>query len=71
MTKVAYTAGLSLRPSRFMSVDLAYCYVSPADPERTGSYPIYSYPDGKLTDVFSGNYKLHAHVFSVGVGFSF
>lgn len=71
MTKVAYTAGLSLRPSRFMSVDLAYCYVSSADPERTGSYPIYSYPDGKLTDVFSGNYKLHAHVFSVGVGFSF
>ena len=39
MTKVAYTAGLSLRPSRFMSVDLAYCYVSSADPERTGSYP--------------------------------
>ncbi len=71
MTKVAYTAGLSLRLTRFMSIDLAYCYVSSADPERTGSYPIYSYPDRKFEGVFSGNYRLHAHVFSVGVGFSF
>ncbi len=71
MTKVAYTAGISLRPTRFMSVDLAYCYVSSADPERTGSYPIYGYQSGQLEEVFSGNYKLHANVFSVGVGFSF
>lgn len=71
MTKVAYTAGLSLRPTRFMSVDLAYCYVSSADPERTGSYPVYDYTSGSLEEVFSGNYKLHAHVFSVGVRFSF
>ena len=71
MTKVAYTAGLSLRPTRFMSVDLAYCYVSSADPERTGSYPVYNYTSGSLEEVFSGNYKLHAHVFSVGVRFSF
>ena len=71
MTKVAYTAGLSLRPTRFMSVDLAYSYVSSADPERTGSYPIYGYQSGQFEEVFSGNYKLHAHVFSVGVGFSF
>lgn len=71
MTKVAYTAGLSLRPTKFMSVDLAYCYVSSADPERTGSYPLYSYTTGKLEEVFSGNYKLHANVFSIGVGFSF
>lgn len=71
MTKVAYTAGLSLRPTKFMTVDLAYCYVSAADPERTGSYPIYGYTDGKLEEVFSGNYKLHANVFSIGVGFSF
>ncbi len=71
MTKVAYTAGLSFRPTRYMSVDLAYCYVSSADPERTGSYPIYNYYTGKLEEVFSGNYKLHANVFSIGVGFSF
>lgn len=71
MTKVAYTAGVSLRPTKFMSIDLAYCYVSSADPERTGSYPIYGYTSGKLEEVFSGNYKLHANVFSLGVGFSF
>ena len=71
MTKVAYTAGVSLRPTKFMSVDLAYCYVSSADPERTGSYPVYGYTSGNLEEVFSGNYKLHANVFSIGVGFSF
>lgn len=72
MTKLSYTAGLSFRPTRFMSIDLAYCYVSAADPERTGSYPLYQYgkPE-QLTEVFSGNYKLHANVFSIGVGFSF
>ena len=72
MTKVAYTAGLSLRPMKCMSIDLAYCYVSSADPERTGSYPIYQYGNPtQLTEVFSGNYKLHANVFSIGVGFRF
>ena len=70
MTKVAYTAGVSFRPTRFMSVDLAYCYVSAADPERTGSYPVYNLK-GELEEVFSGNYKLHANVFSIGVGFNF
>lgn len=71
MTKVSYTAGLSFRPARFMSIDLAYCYVSSADPERTGSYPLYDYFSDELTSVFEGNYKLHAHVFSFGVGFTF
>lgn len=72
MTKLAYTAGLSFRPARFVSIDLAYCYVSSADPERSGSYPIYQYGNpSQLTEVFSGNYKLNAHVFSFGVGFSF
>lgn len=71
MTKVSYTAGLTFRPARFMTVDLAYCYVSSADPERTGSYPLYNYYTGKLEEVFSGNYKLHANVFSLGIGFSF
>ena len=71
MTKVSYTAGLSLRPVKFLSIDLAYCYVSSADPERTGSYPVYDYNTGELSSVFSGNYKLHAHVFSAGVRFRF
>lgn len=71
MTKVAYTAGLSLRPAKCLSIDLAYCYVSAADPERTGSYPLYSYTTGELEEVFSGNYKLHANVFSIGIGLSF
>lgn len=71
MTKVAYTAGLTLRPTDFMSIDLAYCYISSADPERTGSYPLYDYKTGALDSVFSGNYKLHASVFSLGVRFSF
>lgn len=71
MTKVAYCAGLSLRPTKCMSIDLAYTFVSSADPERTGSYPVYGYASGALEEVFSGNYKLHANVFSIGVGFSF
>ena len=71
MTKVSYTAGLTLRPAKWMSIDLAYCYVSSADPERTGTYPVYNYADGALDEIFGGNYKLHANVFSVGVGFWF
>lgn len=71
MTKVSYTAGLTMRPAKCMTIDLAYCFISAADPERTGSYPIYSYSDGSLEEVFSGNYKLHANVFSVGIGLHF
>lgn len=72
MTKLSFTAGLSFRPTRCMSIDLAYAYISSADPERTGSYPLYQYgkPE-QLTEVFSGNYTLHANVFSLGIGFSF
>ncbi|MEG1612528.1 MAG: long-chain fatty acid transporter, partial [Alistipes sp.] len=33
------TAGLTINPTKFMSIDVAYAYVSSADPERTGSYP--------------------------------
>jgi len=72
MTKVSYTAGLSIRPCKCFSIDLAYCYISSADPERTGSYPVYSYLDNsKLESIFSGNYRLHAHVVSFGLGFNF
>lgn len=39
MTKLSYSAGLSFDFSRRVVLDLAYCYVTSADPERTGSYP--------------------------------
>lgn len=71
MTKIAYSLGASFQLARSLSLDLAYCYVSSADPERTGSYPIYGYSSGQLEDVFTRNYKLHAHVISFGMRISF
>lgn len=71
MTKIAYSLGASFRLARSLSLDLAYCYVSSADPERTGSYPIYGYSSGQLEEVFTRNYKLHAHVLSFGMRISF
>ena len=71
MTKISYTLGASLRLARCMALDLAYCYVSTADPERTGSYPLYDYASGDLASVFTRNYKLHAHVLSFGMRFNF
>ena len=41
MTKLSYTAGLSIRPTEFMSINIAYGYVGSADPERTGIYPYF------------------------------
>lgn len=71
MTKIAYSLGASFRLARSLALDLAYCYVSSADPERTGSYPIYGYSSGQLEEVFTRNYKLHAHVLSFGMRISF
>ena len=71
MTKISYTLGASFRLARSLALDLAYCYVSSADPERTGSYPIYGYSSGQLEEVFTRNYKLHAHVVSFGMRISF
>lgn len=42
MTKLAFTAGLTINPVKCMSIDLAYGYVASADPERTGSYPYFN-----------------------------
>lgn len=69
MTKIAYSFGASLAFSRHAALDLSYCYVTSADPERTGSYPLYS--GSQLTSVFARNYKLHAHVLSFGVRVNF
>ena len=71
MTKISYTLGASFQLARSLALDLAYCYVSSADPERTGSYPIYGYSSGQLEEVFTRNYKLHAHVVSFGMRISF
>ncbi len=74
MAKLTYTTGFSLRPTKGMSIDVAYAYVTSCDPERTGSYPIYDYKNPnpeQPTSVFTGNYSLHANVFSVGMNFSF
>lgn len=86
MTKMAYTAGLSFRPVRWLSIDLAYGYVRSADPERTGSYP-YTNPllvktgmaqgldaaaaQRAATSAFAGNYTAEAHTFSLGVNLRF
>lgn len=70
MTKLTYTCGVSLRPTRCLSIDLAYNYVSSADPERTGSVPFLNNLTGKQ-EYFSGNYKVSANVLSIGVALSF
>ncbi len=69
MSKITYSVGLSFQLSKHAALDVSYCYVSSADPERTGSYPIY---DGdQIVDVFTRNYKLNAHVASFGMRFNF
>lgn len=70
MTKLAYTAGLSFRPAKFCSIDVAYGFVKSADPERTGSTPFSNPITGEVT-AFSGNYTARAHTFSIGARFSF
>lgn len=94
MTKMAFTAGFTLKPTRFMALDFAYGYVTSADPERTGSYP-YTNPlvytvayqqavasganpataaataAKAASEPFSGNYRLYAHTFSIGLRFHF
>ncbi len=69
MTKITYTLGASFQLSKCAALDLSYAYVTSADPERTGAYPIYS--NNEVTSSFIRNYKLHAHVASFGMRFSF
>ena len=78
MTKLAYTVGLTLRPTRWLDIDLAYGYVNSADPERTGSYPytnsvleLAGVGAAQATTDFSGNYTARAHTFSLGLNFRF
>ena len=78
MSKVGYTAGLSVTPfcnCDNFSIDMAYCYVSSADPERAGRYPyenaLSAAVGGSLQQPFAGNYTTKAHVFSIGLSYGF
>ena len=42
MTKVSYAAGVPINPCKNVSIDLAYGYITSADPERTGSCDYYN-----------------------------
>jgi len=70
MTKLAYTAGFTIRPARCCSLDFAYGFVNSADPERTGSTRYTNILTGEVS-AFSGNYKARAHTFSAGMSFRF
>lgn len=67
MTKVGYTCGASFMPiksCRYFSIDLAYAYITSADPERAGYCP-----DG--TSVFEANYTTNAHTIALGASWAF
>lgn len=70
MTKLAYTAGFTVRPAKCCAFDFAYGFVNSADPERTGSTR-YANPLTHQISSFSGNYKARAHTFSFGMRFNF
>ena len=71
MTKVSYTAGLSLRPHQ-VHVDRPGLLLRFVGRPRTHGLlsPLRLYRR-QTRRGFSGNYTLHANVFSIGVGFSF
>ncbi len=83
MTKLGYSAGLTISPVKWFDIDLAYAYVNSADPERTGSSPYKNTIISKLKPMlpqlsdtpevvpFAGNYKAIAHTFSIGFRFKF
>ncbi len=73
MTKVGYTVGLSLMPlksCRNLSVDLSYGYITSADPERMGAYPVTNNFTG-ATETFAGNYTTKAHTVAAGLSWGF
>ncbi len=76
MTKLAYSAGLTVSPVKWFDIDVAYAYVNSADPERNGSSPYVNTVLTQLTGkpvigAFAGNYKATAHTFSIGFRFRF
>ncbi len=63
--KIAITAGASIRPTKFMSIDLAVAYIGGA--KQYGSYPM----NDEGTVLFDGDYKAHAFMPSFGLSFRF
>ena len=63
--KIAVTAGASIRPTKFMSIDLAIAYIGGA--KQYGSYPM----NDEGTILFDGDYKAHAFMPSFGLSFRF
>lgn len=70
MSKLAYTAGLSLRPAKWLAFDLAYGYVSPVQGERSDSAQYVNILTQQPA-TFAGTYRASAHTFSVGLRLSF
>ncbi len=69
MTKVGYTGGVSIMPikkCRDFSIDLAYAYITSADPERAGA--IY---DATTGTTFEANYTAKAHTVALGASWAF
>lgn len=62
--KFAITAGASIRPLKFMSIDLAFAYIN-------GAKTYGSYTDPLSGVVFDGDYKAHAFMPSIGLSFRF
>lgn len=77
MTKLEPSVGLSFRPVKGLSVDLAFMYVTGLG-SKTGSceYPDFLAKNMPLlglpeTAVFTAGYKVHAVIPSIGVSYSF
>lgn len=70
MSKISFTAGLTVSPCKDLEIDLAYGYITSADPERTGSCN-YVNSLTQAVEPFSGNYSIEAHTFALGVNFKF
>lgn len=62
--KIAITAGASIRPLKFMTIDIAFAYINGAK-----TYGSYTDPLSKV--VFDGDYKAHALMPSIGLSFRF
>ena len=77
MNKLGITAGLSFRPLKNLSVDLAFAYVTGFG--RDGSYTdeymlmktIPNIDDSYKTRVFSGHYSVYALMPSIGISYGF
>jgi long-chain fatty acid transport protein len=65
--KLAITAGTTIRPLPFMSIDIALAYINGA--KTYGSYPLPTPTDKNA--VFAGDYKASAFMPSVGLSFRF